>query len=304
MTVKKPDLSIIVVSYNTRKTTHHCLESIYSSFQSYKSQDAPLFEIILIDNASTKDDSASYFSDYAKKHKNIVYIKNKVNVGFGPANNQGMKIAKGAYVLLLNSDTLILKDAIQKLFSFYQKTEKTKHFVGPKLLNQDMTPQASAAPFYSLPVIFGALFLRGDHWGLTRSSPKETKRVDWVSGAAIMARKEYFEKVGGFDEQVFMYMEEVDFFYRAKKMGMKTYFYPKVKIVHLGSASSNGKTYPIIQVYKGFLFFYKKHHSKVALFFLRFLLRLKAGLAWFLGFIINNSYLKKTYEEAFFVAGR
>ncbi len=304
MTLKKPNLSIVIVNFNTRKITHQCLESIFKSFRSYKSEYAPSYEIILIDNASTKDDSATYFPDYVKKHKNIIYVANQTNTGFGPANNQGAKLARGEYLFLLNSDTVILKDAVHKLYSFYKKNESTKHFVGPKLLNKDLTPQASAAPFYSLPVIFGALFLRGDYWGLTRSSPKELRKVGWVSGAAIMTRRDYFEKVGGFDETIFMYMEEVDLLYRAKKMKMNTYFYPKVKIVHLGSASSNGKTFPIIQVYRGFLFFYKKHHSKFALFSLRFLLRLKAGTAWFLGSVINNNYLKTTYEEAFYVAGQ
>jgi GT2 family glycosyltransferase len=304
MTSKNPDLSIVIVSYNTRKITHQCLESIYKSFRTYKSQSELSFEIVLIDNASVKDDSASYLAAYAKRHKNIQFVANATNTGFGPANNQGVKMARGKYVLLLNSDTIILKDAIQKLFSFYQKNENTKHFIGPKLFNKDMTPQASAAPFYTLPVIIGALFFRGDYWGLTRYSPKVLRKVDWVSGASIMTKKEYFEKAGGFDETIFMYMEEVDLLYRAKKLGLNTYFYPKAKIVHLGSASSNGKTFPILQVYRGFIFFYKKHYSKFALFLLRFLLRLKAGLAWFLGFIINNDYLKKTYEEAFDVAGQ
>jgi len=303
MTPKNPDISIVIINYNTRKITYQCLEAIYKSFRSYKSNAEPSFEIILIDNASDKDDSAIYFAEYSKKHRNIIFVANPTNGGFGPANNQGVKLAQGHYIFLLNSDTIVLKDAIQKLFAFYKKNENTKHFIGPKLLNKDMTSQASAASFYTLPVIFGSLFLRGDYWGLTRSSPKEMRRVDWVSGAAIMTKKEYFEKAGGFDETLFMYMEEVDLLYRAKKLGMNAYFYPKVKIVHLGSASSNGKKFPIIQIYRGFLFFYKKHHSKLSLFCLRFLLRLKAGMAWFLGFVINNHYLKTTYEEAFRVAG-
>lgn len=304
MTPKKPELSIVIVSHNTQRITHQCLESIFNAVHIYKSQDFPKFEIILIDNASTKDDSARYFAKYTKKHKNIVFIANATNIGYGPANNQGVTLAQGKYVFLLNSDTIIFKDALHKLFSFYKKNENTKHFVGPKLLNKDTTSQPSAAPFYSLSVIFGALFLKGDYWGLTRYSPKEVKKVDWVSGAAIMCKKEYFNQVGGFDEAIFMYMEEVDFFYRAKKKGLKTFFYPQSKIIHLGSASSNGQTFPIIQVYRGFLFFYKKHHTVLALFFLRFLLRLKAGLSWFLGLVINNDYLKKTYEEAFYVAGQ
>lgn len=304
MTAKKPELSIIIVNFNTRKVTYQCLESIFKSFRAYKSKNSPLFEIILIENNSQQDDSRLYFPTYAKKHPEIIYIANDTNIGFGPANNQGVKMARGEYVFLLNSDTVILKDAIHKLFSFYKKNENTKHFVGPKLLNKDMTSQPSAASFYSLPVVFAALFLKGDYWGLTRSSPKESRRVDWISGAAIMTKKKYYEKVGGFDETIFMYMEEVDLLFRAMKIHFSTFFYPKAKIIHLGSASSNGKTFPIIQVYRGFLFFYKKHYSRFALFLLRFLLRLKAGIAWFIGFIINNNYLKKTYEEAFHVAGQ
>jgi len=304
MSPKKPELSIVIVNFNTRKITHQCIESIFKSFRTYKSKTAPRYEIILIDNASVRDDSATYFPTYVQKHSNIIYVANQTNTGFGPANNQGVKLAQGEYVFLLNSDTIVLKDAIHRLFSFYKQNENTKHFIGPKLYNKDLTPQPSAAPFYTLPVIIGALFLRGDYWGLTRYSPKKLQRVDWVSGAAIMTKKTYFEKLGGFDETIFMYMEEVDLLYRGIKNKMTTYFYPKAKIVHLGSASSNGKTFPILQVYKGFLFFYKKHYSRVSLFFLRFLLRLKAGLAWFLGFIINNNYLKQTYEEAFDVAGQ
>jgi GT2 family glycosyltransferase len=153
-------------------------------------------------------------------------------------------------------------------------------------------------------VVFGARFLRGDYWGLTRYSPKKVREVGWVSGACIMTRKDYFEQVGGFDETIFMYMEEVDLLYRAQKMGMKTFFYPKSRIIHLGSASSGGKTFPILQVYRGFLFFYKKHYSPFSTFFLRILLRLKAGLAWILGYAVNNNYLKQTYAEAFKVAGQ
>lgn len=304
MTRKNPDLSIVIVSYNTRRVTHQCLESIFKSFRAYKDEHTPAFEIILIDNASDKDDSSTYLQSYAQKHSNIVYVANTTNRGFGPANNQGVELARGQYILLLNSDTIILKDAIQKLYSFYRKNESSKHFVGLKLLNKDLTPQPSAAPFYSLPVIIGALFLKGDYWGLTRYSPKVVRKVDWVSGACIMTKKEYFQKVGGFDETIFLYMEEVDLLYRAAKLKMNTYFYSKARIVHMGSASSNGRTFPILQVYRGFLFFYKKHHSKIALFFLRILLRLKAGLTWFLGFIINNPYLKNTYEEAYHVAGQ
>ena len=114
-----------------------------------------------------------------------------------------------------------------------------------------------------------------------------------------MTKKSLYQRLGGFDQDIFMYMEEVDLLYRAKKKGWKTYFYPAAQIVHLGSASSDGKIFPILQVYRGFLYFYKKHYSFLHLLILKFFLKLKAGTSLLIGRAINNQYLIKTYEEAF-----
>ena len=110
------------------------------------------------------------------------------------------------------------------------------------------------------------------------------------------------EKVGGFDEDIFMYMEEIDLLYRAKQMGLQTWFYPDAQFIHFGSASSNGKSFPIVQVYRGFLYFYRKHYSRNAIFLLRILLQLKAGLAFVVGFCFRKTYLQKTYAQAFRIA--
>ena len=114
-----------------------------------------------------------------------------------------------------------------------------------------------------------------------------------------MTTKKYYQQLGGFDENIFMYMEEVDLLYRASKLGLNTFFYPESQIIHLGSASSNGKTFPIIQVYKGFLFFYKKHYSILHIFALRLILKFKALIAYLIGKIKSDQYLIQTYEEAF-----
>jgi GT2 family glycosyltransferase len=146
--------------------------------------------------------------------------------------------------------------------------------------------------------VFAALFLRGDYWGLTRSSPTTTTETDWVSGACIITKKKYYESLSGFDEKIFMYMDEIDLLYRAKKKGYRVFFYPEARFTHLGSASSGNRTYPILQVYRGFLYFYKKHHSAVAMFFLKGMLQLKSLIAIAIGKLTNNSYLVSTYEEA------
>lgn len=290
MPSKSVELSIIIVSFNTAQITQACVRSIIKSLANTNIT----YEIIIIDNASN-DKTITILNQISSSC--IKIIQNKTNNGFAKANNQGVSVARGSYILLLNSDTVILDNAIGKLLDQYKKNSSV-HFLGPKLLNNDLSPQASAAPFYSLPVIFGALFLRGDYWGLTRSSPVKFVKTDWVSGACILTKKEIYQKLNGFDEGIFMYMDEVDLLYRASKHHLNTYFYPQAKVIHLGSGSSKGRTEPILQVYKGFIYFYKKHHSLTQQYLLKNMLKLKAYISVWIGKVINNSYLVKTYEKA------
>jgi GT2 family glycosyltransferase len=291
------DLSIIIISYNTEKITIDCLKSIIESLKNSYLK----YEIIVVDNAS-KDNSVSSIKKLKSEIKNrnlkINLIENKENIGFGPANNQAVKLAKSDYLFFLNSDIIVLNAAIEKLYNFYKQNEKTIHFLGGKLLNKDESSQPSCGPMYTLPMIFAHLFLRGDYWELTRYSPKKIKEVDWISGACILTKKEYFEKLGGFDEKIFMYMEEIDLFFRAKKHGFKVFFYPEAKFIHLGSQSSAGRSFPILQVYQGLIYFYKKHFSKFSLFILIIMLKLKALIGFLVGKIINNQYLTQTYAKA------
>lgn len=286
------DLSIIIVSYNTSQITRECIESVIVSLKDSKIK----YEIVAVDNSSS-DDSVEQLKLLRSEYKQIVLIENDKNLGFGPANNLAVKSAKGNYILLLNSDTVVLNSAIEKLLTFAKST-KDADFVGGKLLNKDQSSQPSSGPYYSLFVIFAALFLRGDYWGLSRQSPDKIKQVDWVSGACILTKKEYYKKLEGFDEGIFMYMEEIDLLHRAKELGYHTYFYPDAKFIHYGSQSSGNRTYPILQVYRGFIYLYGKHHGKVARACLSVMLQLKADIAIILGKLSHNPYLIKTYEEA------
>lgn len=287
-----PQLSIIIITFNTKKITAECLQSIFDSLRDKKIN----YEIIIVDNASS-DGSFQYFSNLALGNPQVRYIYNKKNLGFSKGNNQGLKLAKGEYILFINSDTIILNKAINRLLDYYQKNEDKVHFLGPKLLNNDFSPQPSAGYFFNLLVVFGALFLKGDKIGLTRFSPPKIKKVDWISGACILTKKQILKKLNGFDEKIFMYMDEVDLLYRAKKKGYSVYFYPKAKIIHYGSASSS-QTYPILQLYRGLLYFYKKHHSSTALFLLKIILYLKGFIAIMVGKIFKNNYLKEAYSQA------
>lgn len=284
------DLSVIIVSFNTEKLLNDCLSSLFSSLK--KSNVS--HEVIVVDNASHDGTRAMLSSKYS----NVITILNSGNVGFGKANNQGIKKAKGEYILLLNSDTILFPSSIATLFEFAKKHPCT--FIGPKLLNADRTPQTSCGPFFSLPVVFAALFLKGDVLGITRWSPTDVANVDWVSGACIIAKRTSFLDGLLFDEGMFMYMEEVDLLMRARNKGYTTIFYPGSEIVHLGSGSStNKRTGPVLNIYKGLLYIYKKHYSRVETVILRILLKKKAIISVIIGYIAGSEYLKKTYAEAY-----
>lgn len=284
------DLSIIIISFNTKKLTEECLTSTIRSLKASKLT----YEIIVVDNVST-DGTRQMLK---KKFPKVQTIFNSQNVGFGRGNNQGIHRANGEYILLLNSDTVVLNNAIGKLVSFGRQHPNA--FIGPKLLNPDRSPQSSCGPFFSLPVVFASLFLKGDYIGLTRWSPTRARKVDWVSGACILAPKKVFMQDLLFDEKIFMYMEEIDLLMRASHKGYPTYFYPRSLVVHLGAASSTNKRKgPVLNIYRGFLYLYGKHGTPFTLGLVRLMLKAKAVIAWTVGVLLGKELLKETYEEAY-----
>ena len=283
------DLSIIIASYNTKDLLDRCVSSIYRSLQ----KSDLMVEIIVVDNSST-DGSVELLKT---KYPRTVQILNKKNVGFGTGNNQGIKKATGTYILLLNSDIEVLSDSILKLYSFI--TTQPHAFAGGKLLNEDQSSQASCGPMVTIPVVCGMVLLRGDLWGLTRSSPSRVSRVDWVSGACLIGKKDAFVDTGLFDEGVFMYMEEIELLYRAKQKGYATLFYPDARFVHSGAASSASRKEPVVNIYLGLLYFYRKHMPIIDQQMLRILLRMKAVIGMGLGRLSGNRELRSTYEKAF-----
>lgn len=294
-------LSIIIVNWNTRDLLKQCLESLINELTKLRINGLKA-EIIVVDNGST-DGSVDYINGLTKLRINGLTIKkilNKENLGFAAGNNIGIKQAEGKYIMLLNSDTIVKDGAIEKMLTFLHDREEIS-IVGPRLLNADRSFQANCGKFPDLWVSFVMLFK--EHFGgsdLVRCSPKQSCFVDWLMGAAFVARREVFEKVGGLDENIFMYMEEVEWFYRAKNAGFKTYFYKEAEIIHLSRGSSkSGKTEPILNIYKGLIYFYKKHMNFLAQLLLKMMLKIKALTAIGIGYIKNDDYLKETYGKAF-----
>lgn len=254
------------------------------------------FEIIIVDNASDYD-VRRQLAKSAWRTIPISLIQNKTNIGFGKANNKGAKKATGTYLLFLNTDIEVLDDAINSIYSCIRSHDETV-IIGGKLFNADMSDQPSAGPFYSLPVVFAMLFLKGDFIGLTRYSPHTSQPVDWVSGACIMMKRETFVLLDGFDEKIFMYMEEVDLIYRARMNGIRTLFCSEAQFIHLGAATSKSRTMQILNIYEGLTYFYLKHHSRRDQYILNSLLKTKAGISIILGKIMGRRELVETYSKA------
>ncbi len=281
------DISIIIPSFNTKALLDRCLNSISESLK-----DSSLkYEIIVVDNASA-DGTIQLLKT---KYPRVIKLFNKTNVGYGKANNQGIQKAHGKHILLLNSDIKVLDGAIESLYEFSQQHPHA--FIGGKLFNEDNSPQASCGPMYTLPVVFLMLFAKGDALGITRSSPSNITNVDWISGACVISTREAFIDVGLFDEGIFMYMEEIEFLYRAKQKGYTTLFYPNARFIHSGAASSGSRREPVVNIYRGLLYFYHKHRSIIEERILRLMLYVKALIALFFGRLTGNKTLVAIYEQ-------
>lgn len=287
-------LSIIILNFNKADLTKDCLASIYTQYESQfiKNQ----VELIIVDNHS-EDNSVRVIKENIKKekYKNIYLFKNDQNRGFGAGNNLGAKHAQGEYLLFLNNDTRVLDTGLWKMVEYFD-THKSISILGGQLRNTDNSLQASVGSFYNLPkVLF--LLLGFQRFGFVDKSPKTIQKVDWVKGGLMLVKKDIFTKLLGFDEKIFIYTEDMEFCYRAWKQGYQTYFYPEVFVMHTEHGSTN-RTFAIVHIYEGLIYFYKKHKPTWQLFLLQLVLRIKAYVLIALGRIISNNYLVKTYAQA------
>lgn len=288
-------LSIIILSYNTKDLTIKCLESITSQYK--KQLESGEFEVIIVDNNSA-DETVKAISNRQSaisKKNAIKVIVNKENFGFSKANNIGAEKAEGRYLFFLNSDTEVQGKGLLEMVSFLDENPNVGT-LGARLKNIDGTDQKSAGKFYTIFNVL--LMLTGfERLGFLRFSPKKVTKVDWVTGAAMMVRSKEFKEIGGFDGNIFMYTEDMELCFRIRKQGLQVVFYPDIKILHSERGSSN-KTFAIVNIYKGLLYFYKKHKSYWQFTLVKLLLIIKAIFAILIGNLTGKINLSKTYQES------
>jgi hypothetical protein len=278
-------LSIVTLSYNTKDLTLACLRSI--ALQYKQELERKELEIIIVDNASS-DGSPSAIS-------NFKLIQNKENVGFGKGCNIGAKAAEGKYILFLNSDTEVLDKGFLSMTNFLDKNLDVA-ILGGKLENNDGSIQRSCGKFYNLFNLL-IMLLGLERFGFLRSTPSKIQKVDWVSGACMMVRNSVFEKLNGFDRELFMYVEDMEICFRARRLGYSTYFYPNLLLKHKSLGSSN-RTFAIINIYKGILNFYSKHKTYLEYLVAKLFLITKAGVLILVGLLTFNSELRDRYQKA------
>lgn len=287
-------LSIVTLNYKKKALTIACLRSLWVQFKEELQDDK--MEVIIVDNDSQDDSVPSICA--VIKHNNMTnmhVIANSRNAGFGAGCNLGAASAKGTFILFLNNDTIVKDHGILDMVSY---CEKNPHIavLGGQLRNDDGSQQASTGKFYTLWYVI-LLLLGGQRFGLLDKSPGTIQKVDWVKGALLLIRKEVFEEVGGFDEHIFMYTEDMELCYRVFLAGKDIYFYPDVLVLHKEHGSTS-RTFAIVNIYRNLLYFYKKHRSKGEYAFLKFLLQSKARILIAYGRLFGNTSLVDTYEKA------
>ncbi|MEK6557855.1 MAG: glycosyltransferase family 2 protein, partial [Candidatus Margulisiibacteriota bacterium] len=223
------DLSVVIVHYNTPDLLCQCIQSI----QAYTREVS--YEVIVVDNASSLRVEPTHL-------QGVHWIQSAENLGFGRANNVGAKQAKGKYLLLLNSDTLLINNL---LLALYQEACSRERFgiIAPRLLNPDHSTQ-----------------LYGSVMGWWQYKGTKSSKVSFVSGAAMLIPRELFLELGGFDERFFFYNEDVDLCKTIRRRGYPIFYEPLITVIHFGGQSTRKSLRLQLQAFRSSWYFFKKHY--------------------------------------------
>lgn len=271
-------ISIIIVNFNTENLLRDCLRSIYEKTSGLS------YEIFVVDNASS--DNSCTMVQYEFPEINL--IRNTENKGFAAANNQAISLVKGKYIVLLNSDTVLINNAFGIMYDFMEDHDNVG-ICGPQLLNKDHSIQKSIAEFPSVKKIIGSYVASVNRikplHDFNRFEPQyydytRQKKIAGaaLTGACLMIRRSLFEEFGLLDEQYFFYLEEADWSLSVIKKGWGIWFVPEAKVMHylMASVKQNRNTEVEIKVktrqVKSLIYFYRKHYGQCNVALLRIVL--------------------------------
>jgi GT2 family glycosyltransferase len=254
-------VSVIIVSYNVRDVLASCLDSVLHSAKSLNRN----FEIIIVDNHS-RDDTVKLLKP---RYQDITWIELEHNMGFGTACNRGADAASYSLLLFLNPDTIIEKNTLEVMWNLFRQKDDAG-VAGCKIKNPDNTLQLACRRSFPTPRIAGYRFLGLSHlfpksktygrYNLTYLDENQEQEVDAVSGSFLCIEKKLFVEVGGFDEEFFMYGEDLDLCYRVKLKGKRNWYTPDTNILHFkGESAKSRPLRSLFHFYSAMIIFSKKH---------------------------------------------
>lgn len=263
-----PDVSVIIVSFNTREVLRQCLQSVVDDSSGL------VAEILVVDNASTDGSPEMIEQEFPQ----VRLIRSQINLGFGEGNNVALREARGRYFVLLNSDAFFVKGALPLAIQHMDENPSVG-LGGCRLIGRDGISQPSSRCFHSvtgdLIVLSGlaAKFPNSKFFGSfdrTWANELDASPVDWVPGAFSIVRPSALNKVGFFDPSFFLYYEEVDLCMRLKKSGIPVWYWPDIVVIHIGGESSRQLTslefspraaQVVLWRMRSTLLYYRKHHG-------------------------------------------
>ena len=258
-------LSVIILNYNVRYFLEQCVESVQEALINIDS------EIIVVDNHSSDDSCEMIQSRFPK----VKLIENSSNLGFPKGNNIGVAAAKGNYICILNPDTVVADDTFEKILAFAEK-QNNLGIVGCKLIDGsgNFLPESKRGiptPFVALTKIFG-LYQLFPNWELFNRyyaqhlSENETGKVDILVGAFMIMKRDLYNEIGGFDENCFMYSDDIDLSYLALKSGKSNFYFHETSVIHYKGESTVKDGLYMKRFRDAMQFFYKKHYKSSSLF--------------------------------------
>jgi GT2 family glycosyltransferase len=292
------DISIVIINYNTAKYTLDCINAVLQF-----TDDSRSFEIVVVDNNSKPEDFAHLQQNFPK-HNDVSLHRSVINTGFGGGNMFGAQFTNGKYILFLNNDAMLLNDCLSILYAFMEDhpnvgvctaqnyDEHNKHVIS---FDHDKGIRK---------LLFGRSFLE-KNW--QTKFPKRKKEytapvtVNFINGAFMFFRREVFEKVGGFDTNIFLYFEEMDICFRLRKLGFTSVLVPDAKIMHYQGVSTGVSKAISKEGMISHLYVIKKNYSYAKYMFIRtyfclsFLLKPKK---WFmLSLVWKGAHLSKSLKQ-------
>ena len=254
-------IDIIIVNYNSIDYLLKCIRSIYGALD--KNMVAGIY---VVDNASQDD-----INCLSQKFPRVIFLKNKVNIGFARAVNYYLSRTGAPYVMLLNPDTLVEKRFFDSIFNFMEKNPKVG-VVGPKILEGNGRVQGSARSFPTpMTALFGRNSFMSKYFPNNRMTSKniltnridgeKSVEVDWVSGACMILRRSALEEVGLMDERFFLYWEDADLCRRMAEKGWRVVYCPHASIIHFAGVSSNQSIRPVLEFHKSAYNFFCKYSN-------------------------------------------